>query len=798
MRLLMTFISCFMLTLANAQELQTKPLLPPDSKDLSDLSFLKGELQNKQMVMLGELTHAYTTIFEAKIRVFQYLHQELGFNTFAIESPMYDIYKMNQQGFDADVFNNAIWGVWSQDDAFQELVQYIETNNIKVIGFDSQIQNSANFIEDFFDFCEQHKIAIKLDQDDLGIVLEGLLENAKYDNSDIKATAFLKEMNRIIKQIELLPDSDTTYHWQQFTKGVLAVAEDVITTKEPILTSDFATKDLNIRDKQMADNLLSYSKRNPTEKIAVWGDNIHVMYSNPNSGNVYAREFVSMGKHIQDALQDKVYSLATLHANDSIFDSSTKIWHEAPIAANSFEEELVQLGTPNLFISSNQEAMHQPKSTRLLHYVDFSTERLDLFHDGYLFIHKVSSPYIDFNKRKSAAKKPEITTTEQATVTSEKFIGQLIDKYTNQPIAYATIILKDLELYRVTDENGYYELPFVPSAQANATFEVQAMGYNPLLVSLHKLQKTELVEPNYEELAEIVIKKQLSAKEIVKAAIANKGKNHPDSPYNFMRYSRTIENVNDKNTLDLELITKDYDQGYLSSFITTQRLEQINWNNKKDKNLKYVSQLLQFRENPIRYANILHKRKYKKFKLNFIESKDANEDNLYIIAFETDRDKWNYTNRTYPTKYSGVLYIDKESFAIIKVIENWEITLNEVEIAKRFKGYPRFADVIQFVSKEENITSFAKVLDDNKYYANSYFNRAFNEYTNKENKKGSNVYLTDSYAYDFTNENIDVIPYEHRVKDLTRFDRATYDKVFWDNFFQEHPDFVLKNKYTKE
>lgn len=118
----MTFISCFMLTLANAQELQTKPLSPPDSKDLSDLSFLKGELQNKQMVMLGELTHAYTTIFEAKIRVFQYLHQELGFNTFAIESPMYDIYKMNQQGFDADVFNNAIWGVWSQDDAFQELV----------------------------------------------------------------------------------------------------------------------------------------------------------------------------------------------------------------------------------------------------------------------------------------------------------------------------------------------------------------------------------------------------------------------------------------------------------------------------------------------------------------------------------------------------------------------------------------------------------------------------------------------------------------------------------------------------
>ncbi len=798
----MTLISCFMLTVANAQELQTKPLLPPASNDLSDLSFLKDELQNKQVVMLGELTHAYSTIFEAKIRVFEYLHQELGFNTFAIESPMYDIYKMNQQGFDADVFNKAIWGVWGQDEAFQRLVKYIEDNNIKVIGFDSQIINSSQFIEDFFDFCEQQKIPIKLDQDDLGIVLEGLIENAKYDNSDIKANAFNKEMNRIVKQIELLPDSDTTYHWQQFIKGVLAIAQDANTNKEPILTSDFATKEYNIRDKQMADNLLSYIKRNPTEKIAVWGDNVHVMYSNPNSDNVYAREFVSMGKHMKNALQDKVYSLATLHANDSIFDSSTKLWHEAPIPTHSFEGELVQVGTPNLFISSNQEAMRHPKPTRLLHYVDFSTERLDLFHDGYLFIQKVSSPLIDFyrgkNNQKNTESESETVSTDQVALVSDKFIGQLVDKYTNQPLAYATVILKEHELYRVTDDNGYYELPFTPSSQSNATFEVQAMGYTPLIVSLYNLQKTELVEPDYEELAEIVIKKQLSPKEIIKAAIANKAKNHPDSPYNFMRYSRTIYNVNDKNTIDLELITKDYDEGYSSLFVTNQRVEQINWNGKTNKNLKYASQILQFRENPIRYANILHKRKYKKFKFNFIDSKDANEDDLYIIAFETERDKWTYTNRTYPTKYSGILYIDRESFAIVKVIENWETTLNEAEITKRFKGFPKYVDVVQLVSKEENITSFAKVLDDNKYYANSYFNRSFDEYTYKENKKVSSVNLTDSYTYDFTNKNVEVIPYEFRVKDQTRFDRASYNKTFWDNFFQEHPDFVLKNKYTKE
>ena len=83
----------FILTTSHSQELETIELLPPESRELNDLSFLKIELDGKSLVMLGELTHMYGNIFEIKARIIEYLHQELGFKTIAMESSMYDLWK---------------------------------------------------------------------------------------------------------------------------------------------------------------------------------------------------------------------------------------------------------------------------------------------------------------------------------------------------------------------------------------------------------------------------------------------------------------------------------------------------------------------------------------------------------------------------------------------------------------------------------------------------------------------------------------------------------------------------------
>ncbi|MBA6313876.1 hypothetical protein FLV31_03715 [Cellulophaga baltica] len=790
MKNIFTLIFCLFLTIGSSQELKTLELLPPESTELKDLSFLKDELKEKQLIMLGEQTHMYGNIFEMKARIVEYLHQELGFTTIAMESSMYDIWKMNKSEFNPDEFNNAIYGVWSSALEFQRLVNYIDKNNLKVIGFDSQVINSSQFIEDFYDYCESQHITFKLDEDDLGIVIEGVLENFTVEEDDITYENYEKELTRILAQIKKLNDNETNYYWKQFTKNLLASSQDAYYNKEQIMATDLGNKDHNIRDKQMADNLLSYIKRNPNEKIICWADNIHIINDNSSITKPIAKDFISMGSYIHTALKDKSYSLATIHANDSLFESRIKKWALTPIKSNSFESELSGLGKPYLFISSNQEKMHSLQETRLLNFIDFTTARLDQLHDGYIFFQNATLP------KRQATADSLIVSDEQAELAKSIaqievdanviLKGQVLDKESNEPIPFATIILKKEEIYRVADENGFYELPVKKTMLQNSSVVISSMGYDSNTITVKELKDKSYLKPKFEELSEVVITGYLLPKTVLKKAVLNKKLNHPTAPFNFHRYGNVLVNKNDTTKLDLELITKDYDAGYLSPFVISQRVEQIKWNkNSTPKKYKLSSQFFSYRQNAIRYANILDKRKYKKFELRFVKSNDSNDDGVYIIAFKTTRNKWNYTNRGYPTKYSGRVYIDKENFAIIKVIENWETSLNKVEIEKYFKGYENYKNIVQMTIKEENICDYTGILDTGKLYATRYFNRSYEEYTYNHGETKNNVYERDSYLYDFELKNVEEIEYyENNNKKENSLNRVNYDKAFWDSFYK--------------
>uniref|UniRef100_UPI0010A6B5A9 erythromycin esterase family protein n=1 Tax=Flagellimonas onchidii TaxID=2562684 RepID=UPI0010A6B5A9 len=375
-----------------SQEIKTYPLLAPESKEVDDLSFLKDELEGKRLVMLGEHTHMYGNIFEMKARIVEYLHQELGFTTISMESSMYDIWKMNQSGFTAKGFNNAIWGVWSNALEFQRLVNYIDRNNLKVVGFDSQVNNVQQFIEDFFDYCKKQSIPLKLDEDDFGIVIEGVLETVTVEEDDIEYSVYERELERIISQIDSLETNSTNYYWKQFAKSLLACSQDAYYNTEEILTTDFGNKNNNIRDKQMANNLLSYIDRNPNEKIICWADNVHAINDHSSIKKPIAEEFVPMGTYIKNELKMESYSLATIHVNDSLLDLGTNKWHPTPIEENSFEHKLNSLDIPYLFVPSKQQAMQSPQPTRLLNFIDFTDARLDQLHDGYIFFQRATLP----------------------------------------------------------------------------------------------------------------------------------------------------------------------------------------------------------------------------------------------------------------------------------------------------------------------------------------------------------------------------------------------------------------------
>ena len=577
MKNIFTLIFCLFLTIGSSQELKTLELLPPESTELKDLSFLKDELKEKQLIMLGEQTHMYGNIFEMKARIVEYLHQELGFTTIAMESSMYDIWKMNKSEFNPDEFNNAIYGVWSSALEFQRLVNYIDKNNLKVIGFDSQVISPSQFIEDFYDYCESQHITFKLDEDDLGIVIEGVLENFTVEEDDITYENYEKELTRILAQIKKLKDNETNYYWKQFTKNLLASSQDAYYNKEEIMATDLGDKNHNIRDKQMADNLLSYIKRNPNEKIICWADNIHIINDNSSITKPIAKDFISMGSYIHTALKDKSYSLATIHANDSLFESRIKKWALTPIKSNSFENELSGLGKPYLFITSDQEKMHSLQETRLLNFIDFTTARLDQLHDGYIFFQNAILP------KRQATTDSLIVSDEQAELAKSIaqievdanviLKGQVLDKESNEPIPFATLILKKEEIYRVADENGFYELPVKKTMLQNSSVVISSMGYDSNTITLKELKDKSYLKPKFEELSEVVITGYLLPKTVLKKAVLNKKLNHPTAPFNFHRYGNVLVNKNDTTELDLELITKDYDAGYLSPFVILQNFK---------------------------------------------------------------------------------------------------------------------------------------------------------------------------------------------------------------------------------
>ena len=773
-----------------AQKLEVHTLHPPNSQENNDFYFLNNEIKNKQIVMLGEMTHMYGNIFEMKSRLVEYLHQELGFTTIAMESSMYDIWKMNKSGFNSKGFNNAIWGVWSNTLEFQKLVRYINKYKLKVIGFDSQVNNTSQFIEDFFDYCESQNINLKLDEDDLGIIMESILENGTIEEDDIKYKVYEKEIKRIVQQIEKLKSNEINYYWKQFTKNLLACSRDAYYNKEEILSTDFGNRNDNIRDKQMADNLLSYIYRNPNEKVICWADNIHIINDNSSIKKPIAKEFVSMGSYIKRKLKEKAYSLATVHANDSLLDSRTNKWHSTPIKNNSFEDELHSFNQPYLFITSAQEGMKSIKTTRLLNFIDFTEARLDELHDGYIFLQNATLP-----KRETVT--DSITVSNKQLNLGEKIKqievgqnvilkGQILDRESIEPIPFATLILQKEEIYRVADENGYYQLPVKKTILQNESVNISSMGFETNTILLGELKDKTYLKSKFEELEEIIIKGYLSPETVLKKAISNKKLNHPIEPFNFYRYGKILVNKNDANELDLELITKDYDEGYLSPFIITQRVEQIKWNkNLNKKKYKYSSQFFSYRQNAIRYANILHKRKYKKFNWNFVRSNKLEDDGLFIISFKTERNKWNYTNRGYPTKYSGRVYINKENFAIVKVVENWESNLKKDEVEKYFKGLVNYKDIIQTTIKEENICYYSEIEEYGKYYAIKYYNRSYSETLNKENKMENTVFESSSYLFDFELKEVEGIPYEHRRKTETRLDRVRYNKRFWNSFYEK-------------
>ncbi|WP_413998891.1 erythromycin esterase family protein [Flavobacterium sp. W1B] len=604
----------------NAQNFNPKTLTLPENPTSQDFSFLKEELKDVQVVMLGERTHFDGNVFEIKTEIIKYLNQELGFNTIAFESGVYDVWKaqnnINNSEKTKIAFEKSLFSIWSKTNEFQSFITFFDKNKstLKLFGFDNQITGEYGrneLIKDLFSYCNQNQLTLKLNNDDFELLIESIDNSGVFDESDITYEKYKSSLTNLLNNISKKPKEEIHFYWSQIIKNLLTIGEDSYNKKEPILSIFNTTSDDNIRDKQMADNLLEYIKYHPNEKIICWGANVHFVNDISSVKTSVIKEYIPMGSFIKKELKEKVYSLASVTAADSIY--LNKNWSKTPINKDSFEEFLKNKNKPLLFISSKQDEMKKIQFNRLFSPIDFIEARLDLLHDGYLYFNHV----------------------KQATSIEDE----------------------ENEVQRITENDS-----------SLTTAEKQETKTSK------KTTTSEVI--NLEEVFIVNYSKKFTYS-IISKAIENINKNYPTNSFNSQQNTNIDVKVKNETVTNIDFRNIQYDRGYDQIDRNSKKLTEVKWNIKND----YVPKSIrEFRSlsynNPIMYGSCLNSRKSKKFVYKINEIKVYNDKKVYVIRFSIPRNHYTYTKRSIPSDYSGILYINQDDFSIVKIIENWEYKEN--------------------------------------------------------------------------------------------------------------------------
>src|SRR5690606_15199269 len=142
-----------------------------NDKGSSGFDFLKDELKNAHIVLLGEPSHS-PHYFPLKIEVIKYLHENLGFNVLAFESGFYQMAHVNKnikKGKDIqNAFEEGLFPIWTSAKEFKEFYTYVESrkdsNELGIAGFDCQMSGtiaSRTFVKELDSILVLNQIPFK-------------------------------------------------------------------------------------------------------------------------------------------------------------------------------------------------------------------------------------------------------------------------------------------------------------------------------------------------------------------------------------------------------------------------------------------------------------------------------------------------------------------------------------------------------------------------------------------------------------------------------------------------------------
>ena len=318
-------VSFTVFTFAQQSGLHPFQSINPKDENFTDLQFLKTEIGDKQIVMIGEQDHFAGASIDAKARIVNYLIKEMGFEVILFEAGFYDVQKSveylkkeNRGGF-----RYSLYFLWAKS---QNIIPFLDTlsknavnNKIYLDGFDpkfTSIYSSKFYISDLEQILNETDY-IKLNQADWNI-FKKLVQGAA-DKFDKKLTKFNAQeralLYRVSRDIEKVLVSANQSYWAQavLTNTDILIEYSNISLKDMITNNEKAKKLDNYRDSLMAENtkwLLENKYKG--KKAIIWAASYHItkqpeIISSISKDNFSGKK--TLGGDIGNFYKDKVYSI---------------------------------------------------------------------------------------------------------------------------------------------------------------------------------------------------------------------------------------------------------------------------------------------------------------------------------------------------------------------------------------------------------------------------------------------------------------------------------------------------------
>ena len=281
---------------------------------------IKTIVKDKRIVILGEAGHADGKTFEIKSKLIEFLNanneydvvlEGMGFLDGAVLQGVLPPLCIDSNYLDVA---NAWYGLWSQTKEATPLVEAMCSGKVRYWGMDCNPS-----LGDYF-------------------LIPYLLASSPSVSSVLGGSAFDSLMaihDRMMAMDTTLTHNDLDYFDSKMNQTRKALEDETDLEKKTILDMtidnalaflgqlrlgftewDAVNAGINIRDRQMAENVEWYLSRFPERKVIIWTANFHgakkidqIMYGKEPEPDLY-KKFVLLGEHLEKAFPGKVYSLA--------------------------------------------------------------------------------------------------------------------------------------------------------------------------------------------------------------------------------------------------------------------------------------------------------------------------------------------------------------------------------------------------------------------------------------------------------------------------------------------------------